>query len=265
MARSRCGWLLVLALLVFAAIACFPARSRAELEEGSDVDSSPGAGEEVGVVDEGVIDAFDTVGPAAGVDTVYHFPNNPQKLVPAGATAEILVGIGNTGDAAVKVNSIRGTLHLPFDHKYLVQNFTVQEFGNATVPPGVQATFAYPFTVTKFLQPGSFSLVASVLYEVDGDIHKTVFYNGTVEIVESGGFLSGETLFLVTLGLGLMGLLSLWIHGQLQRFSKTRKTKVVETGTRNADAANNEWLQGTAFTAKISKSISQQSKSKKKK
>lgn len=82
---------------------------------------------------------------------------------------------------------------------------------------------------------------------------------------EVSGFLSGETLFLVTLGLGMLGLLSMWIYGQFQKLSKTRRTKKFETGTRSMESVNNEWLQGTAFTKKLSKSVSQPSKSKKKK
>ena len=70
------------------------------------------------------------------------------------------------------------------------------------------------------LQPGSFDLVASVVYELNNQLHKSVFYNGTLEVVEASGFVSGETLFLVTLGLGLLGLLGMWVYAQVQRISK---------------------------------------------
>jgi translocon-associated protein subunit alpha len=70
------------------------------------------------------------------------------------------------------------------------------------------------------LQPGSFDLVASVVYELGEQLHKSVFYNGTVEVVEASGFVSGETVFLITLGLGLLGLLGMWVYSQVQRLSK---------------------------------------------
>ncbi|KAI5072767.1 hypothetical protein GOP47_0012873 [Adiantum capillus-veneris] len=203
--------------------------------------------------------------PAAGVDTVFFFPGNADKSVPAGEEAEIVVGISNHGDLPLKVNSILASLHLAYDQRYRIQNFTAVEFRNSVVPPSIQASFPYTFIVSKFLQPGSFALVASIFYEVDGTLHQSVFYNGTIDVTEPSGFLSGETLFLVTLGLGMLGLLGMWVYGQFQKISKkTRRTKKVETGTRSMDAINNEWLQGTAFTQKLSRSISQ-SKSKKKK
>ncbi len=70
------------------------------------------------------------------------------------------------------------------------------------------------------MQPGSFDLVASVVYELGEQLHKSVFYNGTVEVVEASGFVSGETVFLITLGLGLLGLLGMWVYSQVQRLSK---------------------------------------------
>ncbi|KAH8940119.1 hypothetical protein BDL97_15G072500 [Sphagnum fallax] len=246
-------------------------------EEEAAVEAGGGAarGEDpsqVGLLDEQISGASSVVddlllGPAAGVNTVFYFPENPTKSVGAGEPAEILVGISNNGDEALKVILIQASLTLPYDHRIYVQNFTAQEFGSTIVPSGIQASFPYSFTVNKFLQPGSFDLVASVVYELGEQLHKSVFYNGTVEVVEASGFVSGETVFLITLGLGLLGLLGMWVYSQVQRLSKkSRRTTKVETGTRvSVDAANNEWLQGTSFTQKVARSISQQNKSRKKK
>lgn len=74
--------------------------------------------------------------------------------------------------------------------------------------------------IELWLQPGTFDLVGSVFYELDNQLYKSVFYNGTVEVVEPSGFVSGETMFLVTLGLGLLGLLGMWAYAQVQKFSK---------------------------------------------
>ncbi|KAH9287692.1 hypothetical protein KI387_031809 [Taxus chinensis] len=186
-------------------------------------------------------------------------------LIPAGGETGILVGVHNEGESSLKVHSIKASLHLPYYHGMLVQNFTVQEFVKATVPHSAQAAFPYSFTVNKYLQPGEFTLVGSMFYEIDEQLYQSVFYNATVEVVEGTGILSGETLFLVSLGLALVGLSAIWIYGQIQRISKkTKKTKKVEVGTRSADTIN-EWLQGTAFTQSLEKSITQSQKSKKKK
>ncbi|KAE8729369.1 Translocon-associated protein subunit alpha [Hibiscus syriacus] len=93
-------------------------------------------------------------------------------------------------------------------------------FNNATLPPSVQATFPYIFVVSKYLQAGTFDLVGTIIYEIDQQPFQSIFYNGTIEVAEAGGFLSVESVFLVTLGIALLVLLGLWLHGQFQRITK---------------------------------------------
>jgi len=70
------------------------------------------------------------------------------------------------------------------------------------------------------LQPGAYDLVGYIVYEIDQHPYQNVFYNGTVEVVEAGGLLSVESVFLITLGIALLGLFGLWAYGQVQQFSK---------------------------------------------
>ena len=70
------------------------------------------------------------------------------------------------------------------------------------------------------VQPGTFDLVGTIMYEIDQHPYQNTFFNGTIEVAESGGFLSMESVFLVTLGAALLVLLGLWIHGQIQQLSK---------------------------------------------
>lgn len=275
MARLRSSKLLSSALLLLVSYlllctAVFNVVAAAQQDESDvhevddDVASEVGDGESALVADPAQHLSDVQLTPAAGVDTVYFFPN--KAATPAGEDAEIIVGVSNHGDLPLTVYSIWASLHLAYDHTYIIQNFTAMDLRKSIVPPSVQASFPYMFTVHKYLQPGSFALVASILYEVDGSPYRSVFYNGTMEVTEASGFLSGETLFLVTLGLGMLGLLGMWVNGQFQKISKIRRSKKVETGTRNTEAVNNEWLQGTSFTKKLSLSRSiSASKSKKKK
>ncbi|CAL9105336.1 translocon-associated protein subunit alpha-like isoform X1 [Musa acuminata AAA Group] len=222
-----------------------------EVVEGSDLGI---VGDDTQVFGDG---AF---GPAAGVDTICVFPKNAARLVPAGEETELLVGLHNEGESALKVVAIHASLHLPFDHHMFVQNLTLQEFYNASVPVSAQATFPYVFVVSKYLQPGTFDLVGTIVYEIDQQPYQNVFYNGTIEVIEAGGFLSIESVFLVTLGVALIGFLGLWAYGQIQQFSKkTKKPAKVEVGTGTTAADMDEWLQGTAYAQSLS------SKSKKKK
>ncbi|XP_072977498.1 translocon-associated protein subunit alpha-like [Typha angustifolia] len=248
----------LLALLVLASPALHVVRCQsdeeiaaAEVIEGGDLGI---VGDETQVFGDG------TFSPAPGINTVCVFPKNAAKLVPAGEETELLVGMHNEGESTLKVIAIHASLHLPFDHHMFVQNLTVQEFHNASVPYSAQATFPYIFAVSKFLQPGSFDLVGSIVYEIDQHPYQNVFYNGTIEVVEAGGFLSIESVFLITLGVALLGFFGVWAYGQVQQFSKkTKRAQKVEVGTGTTDANMDEWLQGTAYAQSLS------SKSKKKK
>ncbi|XP_050234201.1 translocon-associated protein subunit alpha [Mercurialis annua] len=216
---------------------------------------------DLGIVGEEAQDFGDgSFSPAAGIDTICVFPKNSARVVLAGEETELLVGMKNDGESSINIIAVKASIHLPFDHRLLVQNLTVQAFNNATVPTSAQATFPYIFAVNKFLQPGTFDLVGTIIYEIDQHPYQSTFYNATIEVVESGGFLSIESVFLVTLGFALLVLLGLWIHGQIQNLSKkTKRAPKVEVGTGTRDVSMDEWLQGTAYTQSLS------NKSKKKK
>eukprot|EP00246_Nothoceros_aenigmaticus_P016874 TRINITY_DN789_c0_g1_i1.p1 TRINITY_DN789_c0_g1~~TRINITY_DN789_c0_g1_i1.p1 ORF type:complete len:281 (-),score=52.38 TRINITY_DN789_c0_g1_i1:399-1220(-) len=256
------GRFLLAALLLLSAVVI----AESSVDKGQD--DSKATAEETGLISEGSADVFDDLGPASGVDTVVYWPKKPDGSIVAGDPTTIVVGINNNGDEILKISFIHASLLPPFDQRYFLQNFTTQELGDVELPRGIQASFQYSFTVNKLLQSGSYVLAGTVYYLVGDQVHRTVFYNGTVDVAEASGMFSGETLFLFTLGAGLLGLLGMWVYGQAQKLSKkSRRPKKVETGTRSApaDVANNEWLQNTAFTAKAPKSIAQQTKSKKKK
>lgn len=53
-------------------------------------------------------------------------------------------------------------------------------------------------------------------------MHSNVFYNGTVEVVEPSGILSGENAFLALLALALLSLLGYWAYTQVQKLTKVR-------------------------------------------
>eukprot|EP00850_Spirogloea_muscicola_P021231 SM000241S08520 [mRNA] locus=s241:182591:184642:- [translate_table: standard] len=242
-------------------------------------------------------------------------------VVQAGASMECMVGLSNTGSSKLTVVGIRSTLHMPGDYRMLVQNLTATEIANATVVPGVQASFAYNFRLhpalqildkavmaltptpcagatalpcLAFAQPREFTLATAIFYLVDGQLHASAAFNSTVDVTEASGPLSGETIFLTLLAAGVLGLLGMWAYAQLQKlskvrlptiviagavsatptaavghgksaiaeFSKSRRVKPgVETGTRTIDVQSNEWLQGTALTAKQPKYVAQPKRS----
>ncbi|KAL0422832.1 UNVERIFIED_CONTAM: protein XAP5 CIRCADIAN TIMEKEEPER [Sesamum latifolium] len=167
-------------------------------------------------------------------------------VVVAGEESELLVGIKNEGESSINVIAIQASVHLPFDHQYLVQNLSAQS--------------------------GAFDLVGTIVYEIDQHPYQSTFYNGTIEVTEPGGLFSVESVFLFCLGVALLSLLGFWIRSQIQQLSKkTKRAPKVEVGTGTTDASMDEWLQdgkmanrylyvqGTAYAQ------SQSNKSKKKK
>ncbi|KAF8405374.1 hypothetical protein HHK36_010278 [Tetracentron sinense] len=220
--------------------------ARCQSESDVEVAEVVEGGGDLGIVGDDVQDfGVGSFGPAPGVDTVCFFPKNAGRVVPAGEETELLIGVKNEGESSLNVIEIKATVHLPFDHQsMLVQNLTVQVFNNASVPASAQASFPYIFAVSKYLQAGEFDLVGTITYEIDQHPYQSTFYNGTIEVVEAGGFLSIESVFLVTLGIALLGLFGLWIYGQIQQLSKkTKRAPKVEVGTGTTDASMDEWLQ----------------------
>ncbi|XP_010416859.1 PREDICTED: translocon-associated protein subunit alpha [Camelina sativa] len=250
---------LFLALLLLASPLLQVARCQSDAEDHSSlVDDVVGEHSDDAVEEDD--QDLDNLTSAPGVETVCVFPKNTAKLVPAGEETELLVALKNDGKTNVGVMGIRASVHLPYDHKLLVQNLTMLRFNNASIPTSLQATFPYIFAVSQYLQPGAFDLVGYIIYDVEGKPYQSVFYNGTIEVVESGGLLSGESVFLITLGIGLLLLLGLWAYSQVQRLTKkTKKVSKVEVGTRSTDASLDEWLEGTT----LAKTLSAKSKNKK--
>lgn len=261
MAKIRVSSIFFTLLLLLSSSLLFQvARCQSDSEDAELVAETVEEGN-LGIVDDEVQDfGIGNYSPAPGVETVCVFPKNAAKTVVAGQETELLIGMKNEGDQHVKVLAVHASVHLPFDHRMLVQNLSTVAFNNATVPPSVQATFPYIFAVSKFLQAGTFDLVGTIVYEIDQLPYQNTFYNGTIEVTEAGGFVSVETVFLVSLGIALLAFAGLWVRGQIQNLSKkTKRAPKVETGTRNVDASMDEWLEGTAYTQ------SKASKSKKKK
>ena len=158
----RVFWIL-LALLLFSSPFLQVARCQSDPE--TEVVEGSGEGGDLGIVGDDVQDfGSDSFSPAPGIETICVFPKNPSKSVAAGEESELLVGMKNDGDSSLNIIAIQASVHLPFDHRYLVQNLSVQAFNNATVPPSAQATFPYIFAVSKFMQPGSFVDVAAIFF-----------------------------------------------------------------------------------------------------
>ena len=57
---------------------------------------------------------------------------------------------------------------------------------------------------------------------MDSAQYASVIFNGTIEITEPVGTVSGEFIFLVLLGVALVGLFLFWAYGEVQKLAKAR-------------------------------------------
>ncbi|XP_028767994.1 translocon-associated protein subunit alpha [Neltuma alba] len=243
-------WIFCLALFCLASPLIQVARCQSDSDEAAETTEAS----DVGIVGQNTEDlGGESYSSAPGIDTLCVFPKNGAKLVPAGEETDLIVGVKNDGEASLKVIAIKASVHFPYNHHYVVQNLTAQLFNYASVPASAQGTFPYTFAVSQYLQPGAFDLVGTIVYEIDQHPYQSTFYNGTIEVVDAGSFLSVESVFLVTLGTALLVLFVLWIYGQVQNASKkTKKGAKVEVGTRTTSM--DEWLEGTAYAMSNNKS-----------
>ena len=125
----------------------------------------------------------------------------------------------DSGAAAVEVLSLTGALVHPMDFRVVLQNYSAAEY-RSTVLPGEQATFHFSFTPDKALQPREFGLTTALLYTVASAPFASRAYNGSVEILEAKGAVSGEFLFLLLLGAGAVALAGMAAASQLQKLGK---------------------------------------------
>ncbi|KAI5436731.1 hypothetical protein KIW84_023011 [Lathyrus oleraceus] len=172
---------------------------------------------------------------APGVDTICVFPKNIARLVKGGEEAELLVGLKNDGQSSLNVVAIKASVHLPFDRQLLVQNLAVQVFNNGSVPSSAQDSFPYIFSVSKFLQPGPFDLVGTIVYEMDQHPYQNTFYNGTIEVVSLVFYSAWNLLFFLLLELHFLSYLG---YGLMVKYRTLRNQNSSICRKNNRDSNN---------------------------
>ncbi|CAI6008295.1 unnamed protein product [Closterium sp. NIES-65] len=127
-----------------------------------------------------------------------------------------------SGPIPVFMGNVTGNIYVPFDFRYVVQNFSSDSY-NITIPPGVQTSFSFHFTPERYLQPRDFGLALAAFYIVGDSLHASLLINRTVEVLEPVGYVSGESVFLVLLAAGLLALLGVWAYGQVTKMNQAAK------------------------------------------
>jgi translocon-associated protein subunit alpha len=113
---------------------------------------------------------------APGVDTSFLFPDHSEKNIPMAETVTLLCHFENNAKSALNITSIMGSLNVPTDFSFYVQNYTQKMLG-VIVKPGEEITLEYKFKVDSELEPEKFRLAHTVFYETDKNAYSTTFFN----------------------------------------------------------------------------------------
>ena len=158
-----------------------------------------------------------------------------------GEFVEVLCGFKNTGDKSFNITPLKGSLNSPYDHSMYIQNFTEQAPFNE-IKTGEEGTLAYKFFPDPGLEPRDYVLTLYVDYvDAEKEEYRTVYYNSTIEIVESQSSLDMRTFFGRLLSVVFFVLVALVGYHLYKKFGTKKRSKAdVKSG-----GSNNEWLEGS--------------------
>lgn len=159
-----------------------------------------------------------------------------------GEFVEVLCGFKNTGDKSFNITMLKGSLNSLYDHSMYIQNFTEQAPFNE-IKPGEEGTLAYKFFPDPHLDPFNYVLTLYVDYvDADKEEYRTVYYNSSIEIVESQSSVDTRTFFGRLLSLVFFALVALVGYHLYKKFGTKKRSKA---DTKSGAVTSNEWLEGS--------------------
>ena len=159
-----------------------------------------------------------------------------------GQFIDVLCGFSNTGDKSFNITMLKGSINSPMDYMY-IQNFT-EMTPFSEIKEGDQGTLYYRFYPDPNLEPSEYVLTLSVDYiDADKEEFQTVYFNQTVEIVESQSAQDSRTFFGRCLMLVVLAGCALGANQFSKRFAGKKSKAPVAAAPKSG--GDNEWLQDT--------------------
>lgn len=172
--------------------------------------------------------------PHADVSLHHFFQSHPDRVFPSGDKVTLLFGLVNKGEAEFNVSIVTGSLVVPQDYSYHVENFTTYRYFDV-VAPHSEHSFVYEFQTREIFNPQEFGLTVLVYYTdaADGKNYVSTVFNSTVTLAQSSEEGSSQ-VFLYTL-LALLVALGFVLYSRSTKSGKARRPKAaaapVEMGT----------------------------------
>merc|ERR1711862_276317 len=100
-----------------------------------------------------------------------------------GAVSHVVLGFKNTGQRPFGFSAIGGSLYYSMDAGYVLENYTAIKY-EATIHPGEEYSFTYPFRLHPMLNEGEYGLRFTAIYRDEFNTFATTFFNETVSVLE---------------------------------------------------------------------------------
>lgn len=220
MARKLAISLLLLGLLVVAGA-----------DDASDDTADEAAGSESG-----------PLMPSDFVKTTTLFPDYPDNKIVLGELVDVLCGFSNNGDKSFNITQMRGSLHNAIDYKTIMNLTEANPF--AEIKKGEHGTMNYRFFLDPALDPAKYALTLSIDYiDADREEYRTVYFNSTVDLVESASDASSRAFFGRFITIGVLGLVAFLGNNAYKKYSSKKGRRTVDSAAKAASGGANEWLQ----------------------
>lgn len=171
------------------------------------------------------------------VTCVAVFPENTDFVAELGAKVPMLLGFRYEGASPLTLVHIGAQLISPHDRESVILNFS-RTLVNVSVQGHTERTLLYNFTTSPDrLEPYKFWLIADAYYTdpaVNTSVYRSVFYNGSFELIEKPATVTSRSFFLIFLLVASLVFVGYVVYGVVKSriARKRRPQQPVERGTR---------------------------------
>ncbi|PSC68232.1 Interferon-related developmental regulator 1 [Micractinium conductrix] len=180
------------------------------------------------------------------------WPENPTKSFFPGKQASLVLGVKNTGTAALNVTYAAANLASPYNASMTMFNFTGVYLGDVPLGPNDETTAEYGIMFPRQLPPREFVLKVTLYTTGPAGIASHLFFNETINVIEEPTWFDTQLLGLYIIGLALLAG-AVYTAVEFARGKGWVKRSKPTARPTAASSNKEEWLRGTAADPKLRK------------
>uniref|UniRef100_A0A7S1DQC5 Translocon-associated protein subunit alpha n=2 Tax=Hemiselmis andersenii TaxID=464988 RepID=A0A7S1DQC5_HEMAN len=180
--------------------------------------------------------------PSEFAQTITLFPDFPDKKFILGELIDVLCGFTNVGDKSFNITQMKGSLHNAMDYKTIINYTEANPF--AEIKKDEHGTMSYKFFADPNLDPKEYQLTLSIDYiDADRDEYRTVYFNNTIEFVESQSTLGSRAFFGYFLFAAFVGVVCFFGYKAYQKYASKKTRRTGGEASKPSAGGASEWLQ----------------------